>query len=197
MLFVNGTCDFAYPLDSYQKSNQYQWFVADASQGAVYDQSCLAYHASREPGSETICADVTHVVRNHVTTPFFVRMALLDSNISGHYIDEQYSDPDLGLYSLAVFGTVLQRELLAFPDLKATAEEGSLMTVAPGVFAPACTKHDTIHLNAEVFGTTITPPGSSRPLRLFDVFEPWRNGTSPAIAITRTSTRSDTVCGSN
>ncbi len=71
------------------------------------------------------------------------------------------------------------------------------MTVAPGVFGPACTKHDTIHLDAEVFGTTITPPGTTRPVRLFDVFEAWRSGTTPAIAITMTTTRADTVCGTN
>lgn len=68
------------------------------------------------------------------------------------------------------------------------------MTAAPGVFAPACTQHDTIHDDGEVYGTTITPDGGSA-LRLFDVFDTWRNGGSPTAVLTQKPNREDTHCG--
>lgn len=66
------------------------------------------------------------------------------------------------------------------------------MTVAPGVFAPACPKHDAIWDDAQVYGVTITPDGEDA-LRLFDVFEAWRQGTSTAV-LTQYTDRHDTVC---
>jgi hypothetical protein len=164
---------------------------------AVGDQSCVAYHTPL--GTTSWCNDESHVVRHHITTPFFVRMALLDNLISGNYEDSKLEDPELGPFVRnamgvpVVFATVLQRELAAFPDMRNTAEEKEAMTVNPGVFAPACANHDTIHENTEVFGVTITPPGGS-PLLLFDVFEAWRSGGSPTAVTTTDPMRHDTVC---
>lgn len=178
---------------SYDLVMSYAYNVQGAVTGARYDESCLSWHAANAPGTEAQCADIMHIVRNHVTTPFFVRMALIDGLISGNYIEAEYSDPELGILTLPKFAVILQRELAAFPDLRDTAEEGGAMNVAPGVFAPACAKHDTIHDDGEVYQTTITPDGGS-PLRLFDVFENWRNGTSPTAVLTQKETREDTSC---
>jgi hypothetical protein len=162
----------------------------DARHGAVRDESCLSFHGA----NDDMCSDTSHIVRHHVTTPFFVRMALLDGLISSGYVDAMYSDPELGLMTVPRFAVILQRELAAFPMLPATAEEGAAMTVAPGVFAPACRKHDTIHDNAEVYEVTITPAGASA-LSLFEVFEPWRSGgPGPKAVLTQSMTRDDTVC---
>lgn len=162
--------------------------IPEKNRGAIADASCLAHHAD-DAGP---CADITHVIRHHVTTPFFVRMALLDGLISSGYAEAGYEDPDLGPMTLETFAVVLQRELLGFPDLPDSAEEGDAIGVAPGVFAPACPKHDTLHDDGEVYQTAITPPGGA-PLTLFDVFEPWRAGT-PSALLTMQKDRSDTQC---
>jgi hypothetical protein len=60
------------------------------------------------------------------------------------------------------------------------------------VFAPACSNHDTIHEDSEVWGVTIDP--GTGPLHLFDVLEPWRRGLTPTEAITMDAMRRDTVC---
>lgn len=160
------------------------------------DLSCGDYHTPL--GTNAYCLDMSHVIRHHVTTPFFVRMALLDGLISDAYADAGLADPELGAFEDTamgvplVFARVLQRELVTFSMLPSTAEEGASMTAAPGVFAPACSNHDTIHEDSEVWGVTIDP--GSGPLHLFDVLEPWRRGRTPTSALTMDPMRRDTVC---
>ena len=159
------------------------------------DESCAQHHAL----ADGLCADGSHVVRHHVTTPFFVRMALLDSLISRNYAELNVSDPTYGLmvYNDAgipmVFARTLRDELPTFPMLPSTAEEGASMTHAPGVFGPACSNHDTIHENSEVYGVTIAPDGGT-PRRFFDVFEPWHQGGAANAVLTNDPSRADTVC---
>jgi hypothetical protein len=167
--------------------------VIDANHEPVGDTSCDAWHAANAPESAAQCADSTHIIRHHVTTPFFVRMALLDTLISDRYSEGGYADPALGPMNIGTFARVLQRELLAFADLPATAEEGDQMFVAPGVFAPACSKHDTLHSDAEVFETSITPRGGSEML-LFDALRNWVDGVSPSALASASITREDTFC---
>ena len=68
------------------------------------------------------------------------------------------------------------------------------MSSTPGVFAPACARHDTIHYDGEVYGTTITPEGGA-PLTLFDVLTNWALGRAPEAVLTMTPDRADTTCG--
>lgn len=157
------------------------------------EESCVEWHMANEPDTVARCVDETHLIRHHVTTPFFVRMALLDSLISRVYADAGLADPELGAFVPATFAVVLQRELAAFPMLPSTAEEGDAMTRAPGVFAPACTDHDTIHTDAEVYGVTITPPAGTA-MRLFDVFGNWMSGADPSAVLTTDEMRRDTMC---
>lgn len=138
-------------------------------------------------------------MRHHLTTPFFVRMALFDSLISTNYEEAGVADPELGPFVRnangvpTVFAVVLQRELAAFPELPDTAEEGAAMATAPGVFAPACPDHDTIHQDTEVYGVSIDPTGS-HPYTLFDVFQSWRAGGDASAVLTTDPQRADTVC---
>jgi hypothetical protein len=158
--------------------------------GSHLDSSCTQYHAA----APLICNDLTHVLRNHVTTPFFVRMALRDALISGNYVDAMLRNPDLTPVTVPTFARTLHDELATFFNLSATAEEGSQFTREPGVFAPGCTKHDTIHSTPDTFGTTITPPDGS-PLGLIGVFENWRAGGGiPTNLLTQSPTLADTVC---
>jgi hypothetical protein len=156
------------------------------------DASCLSFHS----GDPRACDDDSHVLRHHITTPFFVRMALRDFLITEGYIDAGFRNPDMSPMTPGSFALTLHAELSQFASmLTATPgpEEKSAMTVAPGVFAPGCVKHDTIHSNLETYYTTITPPGGT-PLRLFQVFEPWRTGGSPTSILTQSTTLADTNC---
>lgn len=152
-----------------------------ATSGAQVDESCRAWHAANMPGTETTCADENHVVRHHLATPFFVRMALRDALISSNYHDAGWVDPTLGPFDAmaVVFARVLQPELSAFPTLGSSTEERMIVTTPPGVFAPLCTNHDTINDDSEVYGVTVTPTGG-RASRLFDAFEAWRTGAGTA-----------------
>jgi hypothetical protein len=167
------------------------WSAFVFSPGARLDASCEAFHAV----DPLICNDVTHVLRHHITTPFFVRMALRDVMIAGdHYIDPGMRNPDLTPVTLATFARTLHDELTTFANLSGTAEEGSQFTREPGVFAPSCTYHDTIHNTLETFGTTITPPAGV-PRRLIGVFDNWRTGSgTPTNLLTESPTRADTTC---
>ncbi|MBI5512716.1 MAG: hypothetical protein HY909_03055 [Deltaproteobacteria bacterium] len=167
---------------------------ADIVHGARHDTSCAAWHAANRPGTEALCSDNMHVVRHHVTTPFFVRMALRDSLIAGNYFEAGWVDPVLGPFDrmATVFPRVLQPELSAFPMLRASAEEGAQVTTAPGVFAPLCTNHDTINEDSEVFGVTITPTGGAA-VRLLDAFDAWRRG-APGSAVLSDPRANATVC---
>lgn len=175
--------------------------ASPSSQGAFRDTSCVRWHAENHPGTEAECGDNMHVIRNHITTPFFVRQALLDSLIASNYAASGLADPELGPFVFddqgvpRVYATVTQRELAAFGALPTDAEEGEDMTTAPGVFGPACSNHDTIHEDSEVFGVTIDPSGTD-PLLFFDVFGAWRSGdTSSSVVLTTEPDRSDTECG--
>ena len=196
--------DFTQSVGAAQGVDTWQKFIdlaaaSPANAGRREDESCVAWHAAHAPDTAAACGDGMHVVRHHVTTPFFVRMALLDQLISSNYQAAGVADPELGPFTTnqngvpLVFAVVLQRELAAFPDLKSTAEEGADMPVAPGVFAPACSNHDTIHENAEVYGVTVAPPGEG-PLALFDVFQRWRTGGAHSTVLTQDPQRADTVC---
>lgn len=160
---------------------------------ARHDQSCVEYHKSRQPGSETICNDESHVIRHHVTTPFFIRQALRDVLVVKGYVDQGLRDSSLQPLTATSFPVLLQGELSKFDTLPTTAEEGAAMTRAPGVFAPGCTKHDTIHSTPDTFATTITPASSS-PLRLFPVLTNWVDGKTPSNVLTQSPTLADTNC---
>lgn len=168
-----------------------------ARAGSRGDSSCAAFHL--DGGTGSACEDISHVVRHHVTTPFFVRMALLDSLISNNYAESGARDPVLGPFVdndagiPVTFATVLRRELAEFPSMAANAEEGASFTKPPGVFGPSCANHDTIHTSSEVYGVVIATD-AGLPYRLFDVFGFWRDGGTPPAVLSSDPLRRDTIC---
>ncbi len=177
----------------------YDQYVAVTSRSPAVsgrgDESCAQWHM----GDAGVCSDLTHVIRHHLTTPYFVRMALFDRLISSNYDEFGVRDPVLGPFDYTdagvprTFALVLRRELAEFPQQLTTAEERASMTVAPGVFAPACVTHDTIHTTSEVFGVTITTDAGV-VTRLLDLYSAWRTGLSPAAVLTSSPTLADTFC---
>ncbi len=168
--------------------------VRDVTIGTIHDESCVAWHTANMPGTEARCSDETHVIRHHITTPFFVRMALRDALSSNSYYEDGWVDPVLGPFDAmaTVYPRVLQPELSRFPMMRMTAEERMSIATAPGVFAPLCSNHDTINEDSEVFGVTITPTGGPA-IRLLDVFDAWRGGRTPAAALSDPAENA-TVC---
>jgi hypothetical protein len=163
------------------------------------DESCVRWHRAMEPGTESRCLDHNHVIRHHVMTPFVLRMALYDALISKTYENLGLADPMRGPFvrdAMGVpttFANALRPEMQALPDLAMSAEERMSVRVAPGVFAPGCFNHDTIHEDTEVFQATITPTGG-RITRFFDVFTPWYAGMTPAAAVSVDPMRRDSFC---
>ena len=163
---------------------------------ARIDTSCRDYHAVTETDLAGACLDESHVLRHHLSTPFFARVALLDSGVSENYIESGFRNANMTAMTPMSFAVTLHDELGSFANLSATAEERTAITRQPGVFAPGCAKHDTIHSAVETWGTTITPPGGT-PQRLMNIFENWRNGTGITNLLTESPTRTDTVCPSS
>ena len=161
-------------------------------QGARRDASCVGWHRLNRPGTEDLCFDDTHVIRNHISAHMFVRMGLLDATITDDYSRQALADPMLGPLSPTIFAQVLQRELTAFPALRQTAEEGPYVFKPPGVFAPRCTAHETLLRDADVSGTSITSGGKA--FRLIDLLTAWSNGQSPTAILATDPNGGDTVC---
>jgi hypothetical protein len=158
-----------------------------AALGARRDASCEAARADHPP---TGCADFTHVLRHHVTTPFFVRMSLFDRLVASHYDALDLADPDTGQpVTSEVFGSILASELHALGRLDVTAEEQARISQTPGVFAPACTDHDGLHDDAQIYGVGIGP--RQNPSTFFQIFENWRRRSGPAIL---TGTLGNSTC---
>ena len=169
-----------------------------ANQGARADASCLAYHEPR--GTPGYCLDETHVIRHHLTTPFFYRMGLIDSLISKGYIEDDIfvEGTTMNLRdNIGLFGVLMHNELAAFDELPTlVADDHEQASVPPGVFGPACGFHDTLHEPTQTFQTTIAPAGPGSERTVLDVFASWRaDPSSPqARLLTEDIMRTDTVC---
>ena len=111
--------------------------------GGRGDESCITYHASREPGSEWVCTDKDHVLLHHITTPFFVHQDLQDPQVGGDGF------VDLGLGTPVDFAQGVEAALRNFPP----AEEPR--GAEPGRFAPQCMTHEAFTNNSDVFNLEV------------------------------------------
>ena len=160
----------------------------ELSQGSVplwapdTDKSCWEWHAAHAPETSWQCVDGNHKLLHHVTTPFFVRMGLTDSLISGNYIEAGFSVPGQGPLTLKLFAQLVRQQLLALPTIRQTAEEGDLMPVAPGVFGPPCSRHETLSSTPDTFDVTLQSDGT--PYTMLDTLFAWLSGQEPAALVT-------------
>ena len=164
----------------------YGYDVQANTWGAEDETSCAAAH----PTDIWKCASDTHVVLNHLTTPFFVRQGLSDGLISDAYVDAGLRKNGVA-YTLQQFGLDVRTQLLALPDLVTSAEEGASIATAAGAYGPVCSKHETLRSTADTFEVTITPSGGTAT-RMFDVWNAWRAGTGTTALATQTA--ADTFC---
>ncbi len=154
--------------------------VQTANWGMYTDQSCLAMHA---PADQWMCGDNTHVVMNHITTPFIARQDLRDPVIGGNYTDLGVPMPTLATWYRAT--------ALALPGIQSTAEERAAITTQPGIYAPNCNQHVALTSKDYFQITTVTPPGG-QPLTWRGAITAWLTGTPVSVVDTQPATLS--VC---
>ena len=139
------------PAIGYEQYFQQQWTdVYQNAWAARIDSSCLS---ENPPEVQYRCADPVHLLRHHVTSPFFHRMDLQDSNGIDNYRDSFYSDTfgyplnfaesryardiasqlhDIGAFAVAL-APRYQNELAAI--------QSDPQWLHPGIFGPRCQTH--------------------------------------------------------
>ena len=166
---AEGHCDY----DAFARASH-----ARSPHAAFLDASCVASHA----GAEYLCADATHVLHDHLTTPFFVRMGLQDSQLFGNFVDAGFGIGGPGPVDLRTFATAVRTDLLELDALASSAEERADIAVSPGVYAPACEKHETLRSDAHSYDATVRSGGDDH--FFMDVYRAWRTGGTPTIVAT-------------
>lgn len=160
---------------------------------AVRDASCKAWHAAHAPGTEWRCMDRNHVIRNHLTTPFFVRQGLVDSLLTKSFIDFHLGaagEPTDLIDTPLEVAKLVQPQLASLADWPTRAEEGSPDAIAPGAFGPGCPKHETLSSSPDIYDTTITFAGA--PRAMFEVIAFWKAGGANAVLVAKDP--SDSFC---
>jgi hypothetical protein len=135
--------------------SQYAYF--QSTFGSKRDESCLAWHAANQPGTEWRCEDTMHVNYFHITTPFFIHQDLQDPQVGGEYVDANFGD-------MSDYARNLEAELRALP----APEEPRGTT---GIFAPQCTDHESVTNDAAVYDVKIDG------LSYYDTVWNWWSGT--------------------
>ncbi|HEX2061510.1 MAG TPA: pectin acetylesterase-family hydrolase [Thermoanaerobaculia bacterium] len=141
---------------SYESYFRHYWNeTLVGTHGASADESCLAAH----PGNEWLCADETHVIWNHITSPFFIRQDLQDSLIAGNFVEA-------GFGSALDYGVGIEGDVRHPP----VPEEPR----APiGLFIPQCTHHESITHGEPVFEVKVGG------MNFHDTLWAWWSGAQP------------------
>lgn len=150
------------------------------------DESCATWHAANDPDGSWRCAESAHVISHHLTTPFVMRMGLNDqllaqgmNELGLRTADGEPIDTPLE------FAALMHPQLEWFSRWADEAEERDLATMAPGIFAPGCPKHETLSEDTAVYDATIQFQGQGR-----DFFELWMfwklGGEVPAVLVADT-----------
>lgn len=131
------------------------------------DASCLAMHAA-DPSP---CADSTHVMLHHMSTPYFAKMDLHDIADPGIYASvDDYIAAQSALLDGLARDTLMREEAGASP--------------ATGVYVPDCGHH--IGLRApEFYSIRVGGEAGGGPLSFHDVLSNWVRGRAPAAVVDR------------
>ncbi len=146
------------------------------------DASCVEWHQANAPATAWQCIDAGHVIRQHISTPFFIRMGQEDALLSSAYVNSRYAIQGQGLLDLAGFAELVRSEVADLSNIQTTADEGAAITVLPGAFSPSCSEHETLRNNPQTFSAMIEVAGVSK--LFFDTMGGWLSGSSPSVAIT-------------
>lgn len=146
---------------SYETFTRAMWERTDlAFHDSRGDESCVGWHTANAPGSEWLCGDNEHVVMNHVTTPFLLRVDLQDQLVAGNFVEA-------GFGTYAEYGAKLEREMRNLP----LPEEPRGAT--PGQFIPQCRHHEAVTSNEAVYQVRVNG------ITLHDLVWNWWRGAMP------------------
>lgn len=145
---------------SYASLFQAEYAGTLATYGARRDESCLAWHAANQPGTEWRCEDSGHVNLHHITSPFFIHQDLQDPQVGGEYVDANFG-------TASDFAMKVEAELRALPN----PEEPRGGT--PGLFVPQCTDHESVTNDTATFDVRI------EGLSYYDTVWNWWSGAQP------------------
>jgi hypothetical protein len=175
------------PITSYTQYVGGRWTEAyQQAWNARVDASCLAENA---PANQFLCGDSSHVLRHHVTSPFFLRMDLQDENGLDPYQELFYPAPPYpALLAEARFATDVSAHLRALDHLATNLlprYPGELARVAadpqwlhPALFGPRCTNHVGITGGVTFFQQQLVDPAGV-PTSFAEALWAWVN-TVPA-----------------
>ena len=152
------------------------------------DQSCVSLLAPL--GTDWRCQDDTYVIRNHLTTPFFIRMGLTDELVGSSQIDAGFGLPGQPPFTTLSWALKVRADLLALASIRSTAVEKAAITTVPGVFGPSCSDHETLSDNPNTYQASVRVNNVS--WKMFDVWDDWVKGTSPISIVSSTAT--DATC---
>lgn len=167
-----------------QHGCDYASYLADRSAARPYplvdDESCETHHAAN-PTDVRRCEDSGHVLRNHITTPMFVRMGQRDSLVSTLYVGE-LALPGHGPMTIDDFAAQVRTEITDLANLPTSAEEVGAISVAPGAFSPTCSKHETLRDTPNALLATITSGAMAYTME--QVITSWSTRMQPSILVT-------------
>ena len=139
------------------------------------DDSCLAYHGAVERGDAWRCADGTHIMQHHVTTPMMVGQDLQDQLLAGNFTEFGFGD-------LFDFGSSVRSQLLDLEQLDQLAEEGSAHTgiplVRPATFGSQCQGHENLGNRKSFYDVKVEVYGVRYSYH--DVVWNWWSGALPS-----------------
>lgn len=152
------------------------------------DQSCV--NLLGPLGTDWKCFDNAYVIRNHLTTPFFLRMGLTDSLLSRNQIEARLALPGQPLFTQETWAQKVRADLLALAKVQSTAVERQGIAKAPGVYGPVCSKHETLRSNEDTYGVKVRVNGTD--WSMFQVWGKWFEGLAPSSIVS--SSLGDAVC---
>jgi hypothetical protein len=175
---------------SYQEMLDGQWFGTYVGfWNARVDQSCVDLNPLQ---AVSRCADTIHIMRHHITTPFFHRMDQQDSLTLESYTDIFYRappyQPDVSRLKLSTGVADQLTELSELTTWYAPRYEDELNAITgdpnwvpPGTFGARCGNHVGLHADVPYFNQEIQAPGGA-VVNLANALFNWVNA-GPAASI--------------
>jgi hypothetical protein len=138
--------------------------LATTDTAPFVDTSCAA---ADDESSRWLCSVDALVIRQHVTTPFFVRQDLRDYTALSEYLDIPED----------TYEALTRDALRGLSDVRTYDGEGS--EVVPGTYGPNCAQHVALETNAWWLEATVAQ-GNAR-YTFQDAFLDWYDGAEVAV----------------
>lgn len=130
------------------------------------DQSCVDHYSGTE--DEYLCSELSYVVQNHITTPFFVRQDLQDVTDFAETFGA----------TVEMFETYTHAGLLELAGIQETAIED--IPMAPGVYGPNCGQHVALE-TSDWWRVATVEDDDGTPYTFQDAVLAWYQGASVQI----------------